>query len=95
MMVRQQLFFSSIQVITHFGIPKDIFTDHGSYFQNNMMAELALKLGFQQEHSSPYYPQANGKVEAMAKSFKVILKRKINRVKSIWHVMSYPMLWAY
>ena len=44
------------QVIARFGIPKEIFTDHGSHFQNSMMAELALKLGFRQEHSSPYYP---------------------------------------
>ena len=33
-------------VISRFGIPKEIVTDHGSHFQNSMMAELALKLGF-------------------------------------------------
>ena len=62
------------QVIYHFGIPKYIVTDQGSHFQNNMRAELALKLGFRQEHSSPYYPQANGKFEAMNKSLKTILQ---------------------
>ena len=46
-------------VISHFSIPKEIVTNHGSHFQNNMMDDLVLKLGFQQEHSSPYYPQAN------------------------------------
>ena len=55
------------QIISRFGIPKEIVTDHGSHFQNNMMAELAIKLGFRKEHSSPYYPQANGKVEAIKK----------------------------
>ena len=35
------------QVIAHFGIPREIVTDHGSHFQNSMMVELALKLGFQ------------------------------------------------
>ena len=48
------------QVISRFGIPKEIFIDHGSHIHNNMMAELALKLGFQQENLSLYYPQANG-----------------------------------
>eukprot|EP00253_Pinus_taeda_P031190 PITA_31190 len=48
------------QVISRFGIPREIVTDHGSHFQNQLMSELALKLGFRQEHSSPYYPQANG-----------------------------------
>jgi hypothetical protein len=44
------------QIIAHFRIPKDISTYHGSHFQNDMMTELALKLGFTHNHSSPYYP---------------------------------------
>jgi len=75
------------QVIARFGIPRDIVTDHGSHFQNSMMAELALKLGFRQEHSSPYYPQANGQVEAVNKSLKTILQRKIDKARSNWHIM--------
>lgn len=67
------------QVISHFGTPKEIVTNHGSHFQNKMMVELALKLGFRQEYSSPYYPQANGRVEAMNKSLNVILQRTINK----------------
>jgi len=39
-------FFIFNQVITWFSVPKEIFTDHGSHFQNNMMSYLALKLGF-------------------------------------------------
>ena len=38
-------FYLFNQVISHFGIPKDTVIDHGSHFLNNMMAELALKLG--------------------------------------------------
>ena len=29
------------QIITRFGIPKDLVTNHGSHFQNRMMEELA------------------------------------------------------
>ena len=47
-------------IITQFEIPKELVTDHGSHFQNRMMEELASKLGYKQEHSSSYYPQANG-----------------------------------
>jgi transposase InsO family protein len=39
-----------------------------------MMTELKSKLGLRQEHSLPYYPQANGQVEAMNKSLKTILQ---------------------
>ena len=40
------------QIITRFGIPKEIVTDHGRHFQNQMMEELASKLEYKKEHSS-------------------------------------------
>ena len=62
------------QIINRFGIPKELVTDHGSHFQNRMMKELASKLGYKKEHSSSYYPQVNGQVEAVNKSLKSILQ---------------------
>jgi transposase InsO family protein len=88
-------FFVFNQIIIWFGIPGEIFTDHGSHFQNEIMVELAYKLGFRHGHSSPYYPQENGKVEAVNNSLKTILKKKISRSNSNWHIMLYPALWAY
>ena len=44
------------QIITWFGIPKELVTDHGRHFQSKMMEELDSKLGYKQEHSSSYYP---------------------------------------
>jgi hypothetical protein len=60
-----------------------------------MMSELASKIGFKHENSLPYYPQANGQVEAVNKSLKTILQRKINSTKSNWHLMLYLTVWAY
>ena len=48
------------QIITRFGILKELVLDHGRKFQNKMMEELDSKLGYKQEHSSSYYPQVNG-----------------------------------
>jgi hypothetical protein len=42
------------QIIARFGILRNIFTNHGSHFQNQMMIELTSNLGLWQEHSSPY-----------------------------------------
>ena len=67
------IFFVFNKTIACFGIPKEIVTDHGSHFQNNMMIELTTMLGFRQEHSSSYYPQANGQVEVVNKNLKTIL----------------------
>jgi transposase InsO family protein len=60
-----------------------------------MMTELASKLGFTHDHSSPYYPQENGQVEAMNKSLKTILQKNVRKSKSNWHVMFYLALWAH
>jgi hypothetical protein len=60
-----------------------------------MMFDLTSNLGLWQEHSSPYYPQSNGQVEAVNKTLKTILQRTINSAKSNWHLMLYSSLWAY
>ena len=59
-----------------FGIPKQIVTDHGIHFQNKMMTELATMLGFKQDHSSLFYPQANGQVEFVNKTLKPFSNEK-------------------
>jgi hypothetical protein len=88
-------FFVFNQITAQFDIPSDIVTDHGSHFQNEMIEELASKLGFIHGHSFPYYPQENGQVEAVNKSLKTILQKTVSRSNSNWHIMLYPALWAY
>ena len=88
-------FFVFNQIIARFSIPKEIVTKHRSHFQNSMMTELTTMIGFKQEHSSSFYPQANGQVEAINKTVKTILKCTINAAHSNWHIMLYPALWAY
>ena len=48
--------FTFNHIIARFRVPKQLVTDHGSHFQNDMMTELSTQLGFRHEHSSPYYP---------------------------------------
>ena len=69
------------QIIAQFGIPNEIVTDHGSHFQNEMMEELAAKLGFKHGNYSSYYPQENGQVEAVNKSLKTILQKNVSQSK--------------
>jgi hypothetical protein len=83
------------QIIARFDVSREIVTDHDSQFQNHMMTKLTSKLGLCQEHFPPYYPQANGQVEAINKSLMTILLRTINSAKSNWHLMLYSTLWAY
>eukprot|EP00253_Pinus_taeda_P036128 PITA_36128 len=52
-------------IISQFGVPQAIVTDHGKHFRNHMMIELTTQLGLRHDSSTPYYPQANGQVEAV------------------------------
>ena len=88
------LFFFN-HVVSRFDVPQAIVTDHGSYFCNHMMAKLATKLGLSHDSSTPYYPQANGQVEAINKVLKRMLQRMIRVHKQSWHLILYSALWAY
>ena len=53
-----------------------------------MMEELSAKLGFHHENSMPYYPQANGQVNAINKVLKTMLRWMVGDHKSNWnHVL--------
>jgi hypothetical protein len=75
-------FFVFNQIVSWFEIPKDIVTGHGSRVYNEMMKDLSSKLGFKNNHSSPYFPQKNGQVEVVNKSLKTILQKTVIQSKS-------------
>jgi hypothetical protein len=60
-----------------------------------MMGKLRTKLGFHHENSSPYYPQANGQVEAINKVLKTMLQHMVGVNKTSWHLHLFSALWAY
>jgi transposase InsO family protein len=60
-------------IITILRVPQAIVIHHGSHIQNHMMVELSVKLSFLHENSSPYYPQANGKIEAINNILKTMI----------------------
>lgn len=48
--------FMCNHIITRFGVPQVIITDHGHHFRNIMMTELTDQLGLCHDSSTPYYP---------------------------------------
>lgn len=60
-----------------------------------MMIELTDQLGLHHDSSTPYYPQANGLVEAVNKFLVTMIKRIIGIHKTNWHSMLFSALWAY
>ena len=81
-------------VIARFGVPQAIVTNHGTHFRDYMMDKLTSKLGLRHKSSTPYYPQANGQVEAVNKVLVTMLQRTVGIHKSNWHLQLFSALWA-
>jgi hypothetical protein len=82
-------------VISRFGVPLQIISDHGKHFENEIFVELSSRLGFSYEFASPCYPQSNGQVEAVNKVLKTMLQCTVNKHKTNWHHMLLSTLWTY
>ena len=82
-------------IIARFGVPQAIITNYGSDFQNVMMTELIDQLGLRHNSSTPYYPQANGLVEAINKVLVTMIRGIIGIQKTNWYSMLFSVLWAY
>jgi hypothetical protein len=82
-------------VISRFGVPLQLVSDHGKHFENEIFVELSSRLGFSHEFASPYYPQSNGQVEVVNKVLKTMLQCTVNKHKTNWHHMLFSTLWAY
>ena len=82
-------------VISRFGVPKQLVSDHGAHFQDVVWAELSTMLKFEHHYSSSYYPQGNCQVEAVKKIIKKMLQRMVGNHKTNWHHMLFSALWDY
>lgn len=82
-------------IITRFSVPQTIVTDHGPHFCDHIMVEITSKLRLRHEKSTPYYPQANGQVEAINKVLVTMFQRMIGILKTNWNTMLFLAFWAY
>ena len=91
--IASHFFFN--HVISCCGVPLQLVSNHRKHFENEIFVELSSRLGFSHEFASPYYPQSNGKVEAVNKVLKTMLQHTVNKHKTNWHHMLFYALWAY
>ena len=63
-------------IICWFGVPQEIIFNNGSHFEGEVRRIMEL-YNIEHHKSSPYWPQANGTVEAANKNVKNILSKMV------------------
>ncbi|KAL5539705.1 hypothetical protein UlMin_045788 [Ulmus minor] len=71
-------------IICRFGIPRELVSDHGTQFENEKLRSICRNLGITKIFSSTAHPKSNGQVEAVNKTIKYTLKKKLEKSKSAW-----------
>lgn len=87
--------FSFENVLTWFGCPKILMSDHRMYFLNETISTLTEELQVYHQQSMPYHLQENGIVEAFNKILETALTKVCNAQQNDWDFHIPVVLWAY
>ncbi|KAL5573500.1 hypothetical protein UlMin_023097 [Ulmus minor] len=71
-------------IVCRFGIPHSLVSDNGTQFDSAGLKKLCSELGIKKHFSSVAHPQSNGQVEAVNKTIKRNLERKLEGLKNAW-----------
>ena len=82
-------------VFSKFGYPKELVTDQGSQFTSHMIENLLSQHKIKHRTSTPYHPQANGKVEVTKKVLEEILTKVISNNIKDWANRLVEATWTY
>ncbi|GBC06766.1 hypothetical protein RclHR1_07020009 [Rhizophagus clarus] len=82
-------------IICRHGCPKEILTDRGTHFVNDMLNSLCDKFGVKHRLSTAYHPQTNGLVERFNRTLCETLAKFANENKNDWDLYVSTALFAY
>ena len=82
-------------IITRFGCPKEIVSDRGIHFINDIIEKMLKKYFIKHRKSSPYHPRANGQTEKTNGILCKIITKSLAGNASNWDYELNNALWAY
>ena len=71
-------------IVTRFGVPHVLISDHGLQFDSKIFRSYCGELGITNRYSTPTYPQGNGQAEAVNKVIVNGLKKRLDDAKGKW-----------
>ena len=77
-----KIFFE--QVISKFGIPWQVITDHDAQWRNDFWAEICQLMGMKRSLTTSYHPQADGQMEIMNQYLEISLRAFIRPNRDNW-----------
>jgi hypothetical protein len=82
-------------IICRHGCPKELLTDRGTHFVNEMLDSLCGHYGVKHKLSTAYHPQTNGLVERFNRTLCEALAKFANENKDDWDLFISSVLFAY
>ncbi len=82
-------------IICRHGCPKELLTDRGTHFVNEMLDSLCNELGVKHQLSTAYHPQTNGLVERFNRTLCEAIAKYANENKDDWDDYITSVLFAY
>jgi len=86
-------FFENI--IMRFGCPRVLISDRGTYFLNEVIAEITERFYIDHRKIVPYHPQTNDQTERVKQTLATILRKTVKDSKPDWDIKLSTALWTY
>jgi len=71
-------------IFPHFGVPRVVISDNGSYFIEKKLETLLRKYGVHHKYGLGHHPQTNGQLEISNREIKSIVEKTVARSCKDW-----------
>ena len=92
---KKSLDFVIKNIVCRYGVPTKIVSDNGTQFESGAFTDFCEKNGIIKSFSSVARPQGNRQVEAVNKTLKSSMKKRLEEAKGRWPEELPNVLWSY